>query len=337
MIQSWVLHHLELNWNYAIIDSLVTNGLLALACFAAIILFRYYQPGNSNRIYRLVFALSITILYCIIFKWVLTYLLGADDYYLSFLEKSMPIRFIISLLVLTFLTITNWLLYNLQEQKDREQRQNVAEQLVKEAELARLRQQLQPHFLFNTLGAVQQLAEQGSKDEQGQSKAAVLTANLIVFLRASMSEMRAEQVSLKDEFAMVEAYLEVMQVRMAHRLTFSLDLPPSYADYKIPSMVLLTLVENAIKHGLEPAIRGGSIHISAQAVVGNSTGSDLCITVQDTGVGLSDKPSHGIGLQNIRDRLRLAYSGKAGLEISEAEAGGVIAEISIPLSEGVLT
>ncbi|MFC0348879.1 sensor histidine kinase [Undibacterium danionis] len=216
------------------------------------------------------------------------------------------------------------------------EREKAARELS-ESQLRLLRAQIEPHFLFNTLGAVQQLAEQGSKDEQGQSKAAVLTANLIVFLRASMSEMRAEQVSLKDEFAMVEAYLEVMQVRMAHRLTFSLDLPPSYADYKIPSMVLLTLAENAIKHGLEPAIRGGSIHISAQAVVGNSTSSDLCITVQDTGVGLSDKPSHGIGLQNIRDRLRLAYSGKAGLEISEAEAGGVIAEISIPLSEGVLT
>jgi two-component system LytT family sensor kinase len=96
LIQTWVLHQLELSWNYAFIDSVITNGLLALACFAAIILFRYYQPGNSNRIYRLVFALSITILYCISFKWVLTNLLGADDYYQDFLEKSMPIRFIIS-------------------------------------------------------------------------------------------------------------------------------------------------------------------------------------------------------------------------------------------------
>jgi signal transduction histidine kinase len=205
------------------------------------------------------------------------------------------------------------------------EREKVARELS-ESQLRLLRAQIEPHFLFNTLGAVQQLAEQGTKGPHGESKAAELTANLIVFLRSSMSEMRAEQITLEEEFAMVKAYLEVMQVRMAHRLTFSLDLPIQFVGYKIPSMVLLTLAENAIKHGLEPSIRGGSIHISAEAL-----GSDLCITVQDTGVGLSDKPSNGIGLQNIRDRLRLAYSDKARLDISEAAAGGVIAEISLPL------
>lgn len=211
------------------------------------------------------------------------------------------------------------------------EREKVARELS-ESQLRLLRAQIEPHFLFNTLGAVQQLAEQGSKGPHGESKAAELTANLIVFLRASMSEMRAEQITLEEEFAMVRAYLEVMQVRMAHRLTFSMDLPTQFANYKIPSMVLLTLAENAIKHGLEPSIRGGSIHISAAAL-----GSDLCITVRDTGVGLSDKPSNGIGLQNIRDRLRLAYSAKAGLDISEVEAGGVIAEITLPLVPNVST
>lgn len=211
------------------------------------------------------------------------------------------------------------------------EREKVARELS-ESQLRLLRAQIEPHFLFNTLGAVQQLAEQGTKGSHGESKAAELTANLIVFLRASMSEMRAEQITLEEEFAMVKAYLEVMQVRMAHRLTFSMDLPLQFVSYKIPSMVLLTLAENAIKHGLEPSIRGGSIHISAEAL-----GSDLCITVQDTGVGLSDKPSNGIGLQNIRDRLRLAYSDKAGLDISEAAAGGVIAEISLPLVQSVTT
>ncbi|MFZ6801668.1 sensor histidine kinase [Undibacterium sp. Di24W] len=205
------------------------------------------------------------------------------------------------------------------------ERDKVARELS-ESQLRLLRAQIEPHFLFNTLGAVQQLAEQGAKGLDGESKAAQLTANLIVFLRASMSEMRSEQISLEEEFAMVQAYLQVMQVRMAHRLTFSMHLPEQLRAYKIPSMVLLTLAENAIKHGLEPSIRGGSIHINAEV-----SGNDLCITVQDTGVGLSDKPSNGIGLQNIRDRLRLAYSDKAGLDISEAEEGGVIAEISLPL------
>jgi sensor histidine kinase YesM len=211
------------------------------------------------------------------------------------------------------------------------ERDKVARELS-ESQLRLLRAQIEPHFLFNTLGAVQELAEQGAKGSDGESKAAQLTANLIVFLRASITEMRSDQISLEDEFAMVRAYLEVMQVRMAHRLTFSMHLPEQLGAYKIPSMILLTLAENAIKHGLEPSIRGGSIHISAEVL-----GSDLCITVQDTGVGLSDKPSNGIGLQNIRDRLRLAYSDKAELDISEAEEGGVIAEISLPLEQSTAT
>ncbi|MBL7937484.1 MAG: hypothetical protein JNM51_16890, partial [Bacteroidia bacterium] len=120
LIQCIVLHRLGLSWETSLVDAVIANGLLALASFVTIIVFRFYQPGSTNRFYRLVFALSIAILYSITFKWIITYLLGADEYYIDFIERSMPIRFIISLLVLTFLTITNWLLYNLQEQKDRE-------------------------------------------------------------------------------------------------------------------------------------------------------------------------------------------------------------------------
>ena len=207
------------------------------------------------------------------------------------------------------------------------EREKTARELS-ESQLRLLRAQIEPHFLFNTLGAVQQLAELGTKDENGESKAAQLTANLIVFLRASMSEMRAEQITLEEEFAMVQAYLQVMQVRMAHRLRFSLDLPPQFAQHRIPSMVLLTLAENAIKHGLEPSIRGGIVQLSAQR-----SGDSLQVTVRDNGVGLSDKNSHGIGLQNVRDRLRLAYAGRAKLEVSESVEGGVMAEICLPLRD----
>lgn len=190
-----------------------------------------------------------------------------------------------------------------------------------ESQLRLLRAQIEPHFLFNTLGAVQQLAEQTAP------RAAELTANLIVFLRASMSDMRSEKITLAEEFRLIHAYLQVMKARMGARLDFHLELPDDLKTISIPSMMLLTLAENAIKHGIEPSLRGGRIDIRAE-----KSGTDLIITVQDSGVGLSDMPNNGIGLQNARDRLRLQYGVRATLSIVEAEQGGVIAEVSIPLS-----
>lgn len=192
-----------------------------------------------------------------------------------------------------------------------------------ESQLRMLRAQIEPHFLFNTLGAVQTLAEQG-----GATKAAELTANLIVFLRACMHEIRSERISLGEEFAMVRAYLEVMKVRMGARLRFSLELPDTLAQIKVPSMLILSLVENAIKHGLEPSLSGGEVRILAWREDGV-----VHVQVTDAGVGLSDQPGNGIGLQNVRDRLHLMYGAGSGLTISELDSGGVEAGIYFPLDD----
>jgi len=189
---------------------------------------------------------------------------------------------------------------------------------LSETQLRLLRAQIEPHFLFNTLGAVQQLAEQGAP------RAAELTAHLIDFLRASMSDMRCEQVSLATEFGLVESYLAVMQIRMGERLRFRIDLPTSLAATRIPSMLVLTLAENAIKHGIEPSLRGGDITITAQ-----EDADRIRIAVHDSGMGMSDTPGNGTGLENVRSRLRLAYGESAGLALSEAEPG-LLAELFIP-------
>jgi len=189
---------------------------------------------------------------------------------------------------------------------------------LSETQLRLLRAQIEPHFLFNTLGAVQQLAEQGAP------RAAELTAHLIDFLRASMSDMRCEQVSLATEFGLVESYLAVMQIRMGERLRFRIDLPTSLAATRIPSMLVLTLAENAIKHGIEPSLRGGEITVTAQ-----EDANHIRIAVHDSGVGMSDTPGNGTGLENVRSRLRLAYGESASLALSEAEPG-LLAELLIP-------
>lgn len=204
-----------------------------------------------------------------------------------------------------------------QLQRDAE-RDRLARELS-ESQLRLLRAQIEPHFLFNTLGAVQQLAEQGAP------RAAELTANLITFLRASLTEMRSDQASLRMEFNLVEAYLRVMKARLGERLQFSLDLPDVLADLTVPSMIVLTLAENAIKHGIEPSLRGGAVSVSAQTRDGVA-----CIRVRDTGIGMALQAGSGVGLENVRHRLQLAHGGAASVTLSEAEQG-VVAEILIPL------
>ncbi|MFN3790165.1 sensor histidine kinase [Massilia sp.] len=205
-----------------------------------------------------------------------------------------------------------------QLQRDAE-RERLARELS-ESKLRMLRAQIEPHFLFNTLGAVQQLAADGAP------RAAALTADLIAFLRASFSDMRCEQVCLKSEFATIDAYLRVMQARMGARLRFELDLPDALAQREVPSMIVLTLVENAIKHGIEPSLRGGRIRVSAEA-----DGDSVRIRVHDGGVGMSATPGNGAGLENVRRRLELAYGERAGLALRDAEPG-LVAELSIPPS-----
>jgi signal transduction histidine kinase len=208
---------------------------------------------------------------------------------------------------------------NFKLQQDAEQARLARE--LSESQLRLLRAQIEPHFLFNTLGAVQQLAQHGAP------RAAELTANLIDFLRSSMRDMRSEQVCLSAEFGLAESYLKVMQVRLGERLRFSLQLPRSLENVQLPTMILLTLVENAIKHGIEPALRGGEVTVSAQAIDGT-----VRIRVQDSGVGMStiaEPDGGGTGLDNVRHRLRLAYGDAAGLCLHDGEPG-LIADVTIP-------
>jgi sensor histidine kinase YesM len=202
------------------------------------------------------------------------------------------------------------------------ERERMARELS-ESQLRLLRAQIEPHFLFNTLGAVQQLAEQGAP------RAAQLTADLIDFLRASLSDMRAEQVCLKAEFRLAESYLRVMQTRLGGRLSMRVDLPPELSHVQLPSMTVLTLAENAVKHGIEPALRGGEVTISAHQEDGM-----VRIRVQDSGVGMSSEPGNGMGLQNIRDRLSLAFGPAARLDLHDADPG-LVAEIVLPQSNKV--
>ena len=217
----------------------------------------------------------------------------------------------------------------LQKRNEELQRQTEQERTARQLADARLKlmqAQVEPHFLFNTLASVQQLAE-GKAPE-----AATLTRELIAFLRAGLAGLRDDTTTLEREFAMAAAFLAIMKTRMGERLSFGLNLPEALRNRTVPPAMLISLVENAIKHGLEPSTSGGALWIGAREVSGDDT-TTLVIEVRDTGLGLgagvSSTVGGGVGLANVRERLEAIYGERARLQIEENSPHGVIAMIEI--------
>jgi signal transduction histidine kinase len=188
-----------------------------------------------------------------------------------------------------------------------------------DARLSLLQAQIEPHFLFNTLANVQALVESNSP------RAADVLKSLIAYLRAAMPRLHDEQPTLGSEVALVRAYLELMQMRMPDRLQLSIDVDPALAARRFPAMALLTLVENAVRHGIDPSEDGGRIEIGAR-----TDGGGLRLWVADTGVGLDPRAPPGMGLANLRARLHGFFGPAATLRLEENRPRGVRAEILIP-------
>jgi sensor histidine kinase YesM len=200
--------------------------------------------------------------------------------------------------------------------------QRLARQLA-DARLKLMQAQVEPHFLFNTLASVQQLAE-GKAPE-----AARLTSDVITFLRAGLMGLREETSTLAREFEMADAYLNIMKVRMDKRLSASVVLPHDLARHAMPPAMLISLVENAIKHGVEPAVSGGAVEVTARV-----EGDELIVSVADTGMGLGSSTVSGdsVGLSNIRERLAAIYGERARLVVGMNTPRGTIAEIVLPVA-----
>lgn len=198
-------------------------------------------------------------------------------------------------------------------------------ELEKQALDARLRllhAQIEPHFLFNTLANVQELVENGSP------RAPEVLRHLIAYLRGAMPRLDDSAATLGHEIGLVRAYLELMRVRMPDRLVFEIDVPAELEAERFPPMALLTLVENAIRHGIDPAEQGGRVTVRARR-----DGSTVSVSVADTGVGLREHSVAGTGLANLRARLGGVYGPHAWLELREQAPRGVVAEIVFPAGE----
>ncbi|MCV2356049.1 histidine kinase [Paucibacter sp. B2R-40] len=196
---------------------------------------------------------------------------------------------------------------------------------VIEARMAAMQAQVEPHFLFNTLASIDHLIE------TDPPRASQMQKNLIALLRASMPTMREANASgvrdLGRELAVIKPYLEILKVRMEERLQTDINVPEGLLSAEFPPMMIQSLVENAIKHGLEPKAEGGMLTVKAEINHGK-----LAVTVADTGLGFGRAATSGtgVGLANIRERLMLLYGAKASVTVSENQPSGTKVTITVP-------
>jgi two-component sensor histidine kinase len=192
-------------------------------------------------------------------------------------------------------------------------------QLESDMRLTILQAQIEPHFLFNTLAAIRPLIRQ----DAARAESALDT--LAEHFRAVMPQMRETSSTVVRQVQLCESYLQLMKIRMGDRLRVTMHIPEDLNAIPIPPMMMLSLVENAIKHGIEPKPGPGHLEVSA-----HRTDNLLHLQVKDDGVGLKDGLSSGIGLANIREQLALRYGSSASLGIAAPAEGGTVAEIVIP-------
>ena len=196
------------------------------------------------------------------------------------------------------------------------------EKQLMQAQMRMLQAQIEPHFLFNTLATIQSLI--GRSPE----KANLMMDNFIAYLRQSLSASRSQEGTVKQEFDLLRHYLELLKIRMGDRLRFALDVADDLGGAPLAPMLLQPIVENAIKHGLEPKVEGGMVRVSARR-----DGVHMVLSVTDNGLGFSehaDSSGDGVGLSNLRERIAVLYDGQATLTVAEANPGTEIT-IRVPL------
>lgn len=314
------MHRLELNWEQSFYDAVISAAFLAFFCFDLIIIFSFYQPQKNNQVYRFLFVIAFAILYCSATKWVLTQLNDKNTSYLNFIETSLPIRFAFSLIVFMFVTAVYWLSNRLSEQKEKEKRRTDAEQLAKEAELNMLRQKLQPHFLFNSLNSISALAA------VKPNEARKMIQQLSDFLRGTLKTDEQKLVSLKDELAHLNLYLEIEKVRFGHRLTIEMNVSENSLSLNLPPLLIQPIVENAIKFGLYDTLDATTIQINTSFET-----NYLILQIKNPFDSSTQNVNSGtgFGLTSIQRRLFLLYA-RNDLVAIERKENQFITTLKIP-------
>ncbi|HMG67068.1 MAG TPA: histidine kinase [Chitinophagaceae bacterium] len=314
-----VLRWFDQPWAVAIIDSSISTISLLLLSLLIINTLRFYTPKRERYLNIFTWCLFLMGIWLTFNHWLL--LLTASDYdgYKSFLNNSMPVRGSIALLILGCVALISVIWYNSEEQKQTEQRKTDAEKLAKEAELFKLRQQLQPHFLFNSLNSINALI--GMKPTEARK----MIQELSDFLRGTMRREENQLISFSEELEYLKLYLEIEKVRFGYRLKTKMDISEDSLTWKIPSLLIQPLMENAIKFGLYGTT--GEVEIALKASISNK---NLVITVEnpfDPDMQLPE--GTGFGLNSVKRRLYLLFARNDLVEINKEQNFFVIT-IRIP-------
>jgi two-component system, LytTR family, sensor kinase len=300
--QTLLLVSFGLSLGFASADSIVCNTLVALCCGFISNNLQYYLPKKERYWYILFISLGLSALILLACKGILVPLLdkaaGNTDYTVFF-NRSWPVRFDLIFLQLGCMTILSVLWYSTEEEAENLNRRNDTQRLAKEAELLKLRQQLAPHFLFNSLNSISALI--GSRPEQARK----MIQQLSDFLRGNLKKEEQQWVLLAEELQYLELYLDIEKVRFGHRLTTLIDADEASLGMRLPPMLLQPIVENAIKFGLYDTMDAVTISIRARI-----EGSYVRIEVKNPFDPETTRPKKGtgFGLSSIQRRLYLLFA-----------------------------
>ncbi len=294
-----VLHWFGLTWKISIIDSLVSNTLLLLAGLLVMNTLRYYLPRRERYIHLLAWAIFLTVVIILLDGWILRSIFAGNINYILLLHHSLIVRVSLDFLLLCCLILVSVLWYHQLEIKEQDEINKDAEKLAKEAELFKLRQQLQPHFLFNSLNSINALI--GSRPEEARK----MVQQLSDFLRGTIKKEETQWVTLQDELQYLQLYLDIEKVRFGNRLETEIEVNDLTNQLRLPALLLQPIVENAIKFGLYDITGDTVIKIFAQKEDNN-----LLIKVTNPFDPETSSPQQGtgFGLKSVQRRLYLLFA-----------------------------
>ncbi len=297
--QAIVLNHFGFSWKLALTDSAISNILLA--AFSAIIArsFEYYTPQKNKYTYITALVVTLSLIWLFLSRSIIIQFAGNVPDYDTFFSKSFVIRGAYGFLINGCMALISMLWYTSQDQKETEERKTEAEKLAREAELFNLRQQLQPHFLFNSLNSINALITLQPQ------KARTMIQQLSDFLRGTLRKEENQWVSLEDELQQLQLYLDIEKVRFGHRLATEVLTTDNARLAKIPAMLLQPIVENAIKFGLYDTTGEITISVDSDVVNGN-----LQVKVSNPFDSETSMPlkGTGFGLSSVKRRLYLLFA-----------------------------
>ncbi|MEO8770128.1 MAG: histidine kinase [Ferruginibacter sp.] len=303
-----------------LVDALLSSSLLGIFCLLVIRNMNYYLPGKERYLYVMIVSAALSGIWLLLVKVILKFVYKTDTFFLHALSHTGTIRFAFAFLMLSCTIVLGLLWYTQREQQEDNQRKIDTERLARDAELNKLRQQLQPHFLFNSLNSISALT--GSQPE----KARHMIQQLADFLRGTLKKEDQQWTSFEEELQYLQLYLDIEKVRFGYRLQTNIEYDETLLQMKLPPLLLQPLVENAIKFGLYDTVGDVTILIAAR----NNEGM-LEVTVQnpfDESTAVPVKGT-GFGLSSIKRRLFLLFARQDLLQIKK-EAGQFITIISIP-------